>query len=251
MGWDVKDAIVSIFCYATDIMIQYQKERKEVLNMSCLNENELYVMLKELYEKCGYRAVIADGFLKLYFSTLDTNTLCDLVIRIHSGVGTVESIRDDFVIMESNNDMCNQYKVIYLDGYEEGCEFYSELNISMDDSSLIDTLKNASIKGIKFIELFEHNKSVYKELHTLWKNNNKVAVVQATGTGKTVIIDSIVSSKIFKKVLLLAPSVSILNQAKNHIGEKIIQSLSFSSLTYSKLNSDSGIKNMCFDLIIY
>lgn len=105
------------------------------------------------------------------------------------------------------------------------------------------------------VNLYPHNKKVFKELLENLKTNDSVAIVQATGTGKGKLASCIVEYTLFKnqnaKILIFAPLNSILQNYKenfNLANENVIY------LTYKSLESlsDNDLLNigLNFDIVI-
>jgi len=82
------------------------------------------------------------------------------------------------------------------------------------------------------IDLLEHNRQTYKRVQALWKQTKEVAVVQATGTGKSYLIASILNDFKKDRKLIIAPSKYILHQLRDKFGFNDAHTLYF---TYSKL----------------
>jgi superfamily II DNA or RNA helicase len=101
---------------------------------------------------------------------------------------------------------------------------------------------------MKEITLYKHNKETYDKVIEAWKTTNKVAVVQATGTGKSYIILKCLSDFIDKKKIVLAPSNYILEQLEWE-GERLDNT---ELITYSKLSymTDYEIEQLNPSLII-
>lgn len=99
------------------------------------------------------------------------------------------------------------------------------------------------------IELYPHNKVTYMKICEAWKSENKIAVIQATGTGKTFLILKSMSNFMFQKKLILAPSNYILDhiQASARGGD-----INTTYMTYTMLSlmSSSEIKELELSLII-
>jgi superfamily II DNA or RNA helicase len=85
---------------------------------------------------------------------------------------------------------------------------------------------------MKEIKLYKHNYETYEKVIESWKITNKVAVVQATGTGKSYIILKCLYDFINKKKVVIAPSTYILEQLEREGGELDNTDL----LTYSRLS---------------
>ena len=66
------------------------------------------------------------------------------------------------------------------------------------------------------LRLHKHNKETYERLTQLFVCNDRVAVVQPTGTGKSFIILKLISDNVDKKFLVLSPSVYIVKQIQTH-----------------------------------
>lgn len=99
------------------------------------------------------------------------------------------------------------------------------------------------------VELNNYNQETYDNIVKLWEDGqNRVAVVQATGTGKSYLIAKTSEEFSNKKILILAPRTHILNELENLIGHN--ENCTY--LTYSKLNfiNEDEMKDLKCDLII-
>ena len=96
---------------------------------------------------------------------------------------------------------------------------------------------------MKDIKLYPHNQETYDKIQALWKTENKVAAVQATGTGKSYLILKCVYNTPEENKVILAPSNYILEQIEKEAGEQLPNT---KLLTYSKLSymSDAEIKEL-------
>ena len=96
---------------------------------------------------------------------------------------------------------------------------------------------------MKDIKLYPHNQETYDKIQTLWKTENKVSAVQATGTGKSYLILKCIYNDPEANKVVLAPSNYILEQLINEAGEELPNT---KTLTYSKLSymSDAEIKEL-------
>ncbi|MBF8981938.1 Helicase associated domain protein [Lutibacter sp. B2] len=147
---------------------------------------------------------------------------------------------------------CNQYKLVSINGFVNEANKLRKFNILLEDWTHINTLienYDPNNKKGPDIELYAHNKSSYDDILEEWKRTKKVAVVQATGTGKTYIIAKVFSKFMTKIKLILAPSKYILNQTKKRIGWTRDNTI---FMTYSKamrLTNDE-IKELNVSLII-
>lgn len=98
------------------------------------------------------------------------------------------------------------------------------------------------------LQLYNHNLETYENIKKEWKKSNKVAVVQATGTGKTYVILRVLEDFANAKTLVLAPTYHILN----HIRENNIVNHNTEYMTYTKLSymTAEEISKLEYDLII-
>ena len=100
------------------------------------------------------------------------------------------------------------------------------------------------------IKLFPHNQETYNKIQEQWKISNKVATVQATGTGKTYLILKCLYNIINENKVVLAPSNYILEQMEREVGESIpnTQLLTYSRLSYM---NDNEIEQLNPSLIVF
>ncbi|PEA25840.1 hypothetical protein CN984_12090 [Bacillus cereus] len=103
--------------------------------------------------------------------------------------------------------------------------------------------------SLKNIDLYPHNQETYTKIIDAWTETNKVAVVQATGTGKTYLILKCMSNFMFQTKVILAPSHYILNQLKSLSDGSEVNTI---YMTYSKLSfmSHSEISELQASLIV-
>ena len=81
--------------------------------------------------------------------------------------------------------------------------------------------------------LLDHNKATYSRIKAMWKKTIKVAVVQATGTGKSYLIASVLNDFKKERKIIIAPSKYILHQLKDQFGFNDDKTLYY---TYSKIH---------------
>lgn len=153
----------------------------------------------------------------------------------------------------------NHFKIISLNGFVKTVDEYTKINdlknfnLYLAEWMYIKELINNYEPDISKrtnkpnIKLFAHNQVAYEQIHKEWIKNKRVAVVQATGTGKTYIIAKILSDFINKKTLVLAPSNYIINEIENKTSW-ILNNVMF--MTYASLQKKHDISSLKFDLII-
>lgn len=99
------------------------------------------------------------------------------------------------------------------------------------------------------VELYAHNKETYESVKNYWEDGHlRVAVVQATGTGKSYIITKAIHEFYNKNKIVLAPTTYILNNTENL--NRDVSGVVY--MTYSKLSklSLSELEDLSPDLII-
>ncbi|MET3209777.1 UNVERIFIED_CONTAM: superfamily II DNA or RNA helicase [Paenibacillus sp. PvR008] len=99
------------------------------------------------------------------------------------------------------------------------------------------------------IELYPHNQETYDKIIEAWRTHNRVATVQATGTGKTFLILKCLFTYPDVNKVVLAPSNHILNQLESKVDELPNTIL----LTYSKLSfmSEEEIKQLDASMVVF
>lgn len=99
------------------------------------------------------------------------------------------------------------------------------------------------------IELLPHNEKTYHRILEIWMNNNKVGVVQPTGTGKSFLILKCMELFKGKQKLVLAPSHYILEQLKKHNGGDI-ENCEFMTYTALMLKTEDELNNLNPSVIV-
>ncbi|HUB61582.1 MAG TPA: Helicase associated domain protein [Puia sp.] len=84
------------------------------------------------------------------------------------------------------------------------------------------------------MDLFPHNKEAYKSAVSLFDQENRVCIIQPTGTGKSVIIAEFVNQNPAKRHLLLAPGSHIFHEIQKHILKGKIYSSTYIGLKLKK-----------------
>lgn len=89
------------------------------------------------------------------------------------------------------------------------------------------------------INLYPHNQQTYNKILEGWGKSNKVAIVQATGTGKGFIILKCIEDRQETNKILLCPSQYIINHLEKQMGGFLPNT---TPLTYSKLSLMSNME---------
>ena len=105
------------------------------------------------------------------------------------------------------------------------------------------------------IELYKHNKDAYEKIEKRFEQEDKVAIVHATGTGKSFISLKWLYENRNKRCLFLAPTYEIIDQLEQHIKSQGLSVSDFPNLkcsiypNFSRLSTDE-INNLHFDNIV-
>lgn len=147
---------------------------------------------------------------------------------------------------------CQQFQIVAVNGFVADASKLSEFNMILSDwNHIADLIANydPDTKTDPEIELYAHNKITYENIKKLWKEGNYVAVVQATGTGKSILIAKLMSDFLGQKTLVFAPSHYILDQQKTKV-PWATQSTTF--MTYAKISNltQQQIGNLDVELIV-
>ena len=105
------------------------------------------------------------------------------------------------------------------------------------------------------IELYKHNKEAYEKIEKMFEQEDKVAIVHATGTGKSFISLKWLYENRNKKCLFLAPTYEIIDQLEQHIKSQGLSVSDFPNLkcaiypNFARLSTDE-INNLHFNNIV-
>ena len=105
------------------------------------------------------------------------------------------------------------------------------------------------------IELYKHNKEAYSKVQKKFEENNRVAIIHATGTGKSFVSLKWLYDNRNKRCLFLAPTYEIIDQLEQHIKSEGLSLSDFPNLkcsiypNFARL-SQQDIENLHFDNIV-
>ena len=102
------------------------------------------------------------------------------------------------------------------------------------------------------IKLMPHNQQAYTKVKEMLKKENKAAIIQPTGTGKSYIALKLIEEKSDKKIIYLSPSKAIMHQLKKNMINEGVSFKNLTRCTYQKLTAlnKSGQLNLEADIII-
>lgn len=127
----------------------------------------------------------------------------------------------------------NQFVIISEAGFESGCEKLEEYNVRLENSEYIMELEE---NKKSYIELLAHNRGATKYIKNAFDlNQNKVCIVQPTGTGKSYIVSYVFNYFNGKNKLVLGPNKYVLNQLKETMESKYGDLANTTFMTYKKL----------------
>jgi superfamily II DNA or RNA helicase len=136
---------------------------------------------------------------------------------------THQQAREELLDFENNLSLkygCSQFAIIVLNGISAKAEILEQFNLLLHDWSYVEELikayRTSRVKEPR-ITLFAHNKQTYKKVCTLMRRTKTIAIVQATGTGKSFLIAKLLQDFTGQRRLVMAPSTYIIEQVKEHI----------------------------------
>ena len=132
---------------------------------------------------------------------------------------TVDDTRIELIKFEEQAQpihQSNQYKLISLNGFVENALKLEQFGMGLYNwDEIVKLINNYNEKATyPSLELTAHNSFTHKKINKLFESSNRVAVIQATGTGKSYLIGQSLIDHINKNSLVLAPSIHILTQQK-------------------------------------
>lgn len=145
---------------------------------------------------------------------------------------------------------CSFYQLVALNGYVKEAKKLSRFNMILHGWDYIKGLIGSyDPDGIPEprIDLYPHNQRSYEKVKRLFKKEDRVCVIQATGTGKSYLIGKLIADNIEKKSIILAPSHYILKQIERDFHYVLTNNV---RMTYAKLSRFQEDEFGKYDLII-
>jgi hypothetical protein len=125
-----------------------------------------------------------------------------------------------FEILGQKKYNCSYFWVVSVSGFVEKALLLRQCNLDLKNWSFIEELireYNPDETTIPKLTLYPHNEEAYDSIIKAWKTKKKVAIVQATGTGKSFLIAKVFLRDLKTKKLFLAPQEFILGQQHDRI----------------------------------
>ena len=171
--------------------------------------------LEGLYYKHDFFTETDGNYLLLRFRE---NSKVNLVIRFISRLHplSLDEVKKEYVEFFSigKKHNCFQYRLISTSGFTPDAIEFSELNMALSDKTYLHSLKKNT-----HIELYAHNEVTYRKITEHFDSFNKIAVIQPTGTGKSLVISRLIMDNPDKSFIVLTPSLFIISEIKKHIAE--------------------------------
>ena len=209
---------------------QYDEIRTILENTSGQIKGNLFEWyLAELYSGNGWLTKVQGGRgdkgadILLYHPK--TPSVVSLIVQAknHSKPLTFDQTKIEFIKFEQQaapKYSCEQFNLITINGFVEEAEKLGEFNMllsSWDDVINLINSYDPDFKAEPEIELFAYNRITYRKIQFLSIKNNCVAVIQATGTGKSYIIAKVMADFLQERKLVMAPNNYILEQQKSKV----------------------------------
>ncbi|EDN70825.1 helicase [Beggiatoa sp. PS] len=185
--------------------------------------------LAELYQGNGWLTKIQGGRgdlgadILLYHPKTPHQVSLIVQAKNHATPLTFDQTKIELVKFEqqaASKYDCQQFNLVAVNGFVKEARKLSEFNLLLSDwpyiAHLIEHFDPENIIEPE-IELFAHNQNAYEQVKALWQDNKYVAVVQATGTGKSFIIAQVMADFMGENQLLMAPSHYILEQQQTKV----------------------------------
>lgn len=216
-----------------------------------------------LFEGNGYIATISggshDGGADIILSRENNPNKSVWIIQAKNTIrplGNADIITEllKFENQSSKKYNCKYFMIISLNGYVENVNMFNKTSMSLEDfefiEELINNYKEKSSGGILLPDLRPHNRYTYKEVKAVLENKNRVAVPNATGTGKSFIILQILFDYRYKKSIVLAPTNEILDGLKKLAPWSITNCKFYTYSKFFALYSKGKLEELNIDLII-
>lgn len=184
-------------------------------------------ILSNTYRKQGFEVKEKNDSLLISFKD---SSKTDIIVRFDNSSTPLsfEKVKvhyEHFFILGKKVN-CFQYRLICPGGFDQECEFFSQVNIALSGQEYLDSLSN-----INHIELFAHNDIAYSKLISQLNVADKACVIQPTGTGKSLILAKFISDRPNSNFVYLSPSKFIFKEVNKHL----INSNNIKFITFHKL----------------
>jgi superfamily II DNA or RNA helicase len=125
-----------------------------------------------------------------------------------------------FEILGQKKYSCSHFWVVSVSGFVETALQLRQFNLDLKNWNFVEELIRGYNPGettVPKLTLYPHNEDAYDSIIKAWETKKKVAIVQATGTGKSFLIANVFLRDLKTKKLFLAPQEFILDQQRKRI----------------------------------
>ncbi len=219
-----------------DKLLDLLKSRNAAAIKSQLNElpekekgRAFELFLAELYHGNGWLVETKGGRgdqgadILLYHPKTPTKASYIIQAKNHSKPLTFDQTKIELIKFEEQSAKqydCQQFRLVALNGFVKEAQKLSRFNLSLKDGGHLDGLI-AKYDPEKLtepqIDLYAHNETTYQRVNELRMDSRQVAVVQATGTGKSYLIAKVMADFLADKKLVMAPQKYILQQQQRRV----------------------------------
>lgn len=181
--------------------------------------------LFDLYQKHHLSPVVLGSDICLSFSTTQGVAMIVRSVESATALSVVQVEKHLKKIKEVGRKIgCDQFRIVCSVGFAADCYAKFEFSVALGDERYL-----RSLRSDYHLELFAHNENTYSKIIDGFQTSQRVAVVQATGTGKSLLIARLVLERLDQKFLVFAPSHYIINEIKTHLPKPIAQQTTFMS----------------------
>ena len=230
---------------------QFQTTWEELTLSHSLKNKLLMACLVTIYRLQGWKVVVPQGHkiphLLLYHQT---STQPFIIVRWSANKAPINYQWAAAELATLEKELapvynCWQFNLVAPTGFESKVNDLRFRNLLLSDWQYLQRLIATEHP---VVELLAHNQIAYENTVSLFETNRQVAVVQATGTGKTYLIARKIEDYANKKVLVLAPSHVILGQVE----ELVSWHDNVKYMTYAKtiFLTNEDLANLNPDLIV-
>ena len=166
-------------------------------------------------------------------------------------------IREELLKFEKESSLkynCKYFMILSLNGYVERVNIFNKTNMSLEGFDYIEELINNFSKEdngqVLLPDLRPHNRYTYKEIKAILENKNRVAVPNATGTGKSFIILQLLFDYIKKDSIFLAPTNEIIERMKRIAPWSSTRCKFYTYSKFSAMYNKDKLDDLKVDLII-
>lgn len=180
--------------------------------------DELKQLLVSCYRRLGYDVTSDNNTLYLRFAADSLSPA--VMVRLASEGAPLDraAVRGIFNELERKavENGCHQFRLVSPSGFQPECRVFEKYNLALSDASYLRKLVKPG-----YLDLFAHNENMYREICAAFRTADKVAAVQATGSGKSLLIATAVRDNAGKRQLIVAPRTNIHAEIARHIPEHI------------------------------